>query len=69
MIINDGCVIVYCISRMSLLDRKSIFLLKKSPFYQFEIAFSDIWIFLTIKGVGWMGTSNFVKKKNSSFLN
>ena len=27
-------------------------LLNKSPLFQFEIAFSDIWIFLTPKAVG-----------------
>ena len=49
---NDGCAIVYCISRISLLYIKLIFFLKKSPLLQFEIAFNDISIFLTpLKGV------------------
>ena len=45
---NDGCAIVYSISRISLLDMKLIF----EPLFQFENAFSDIWIFLTPKGDG-----------------
>ena len=52
---NDGCAIVYCISRISLLDTKSIFFFfffLKSPLFQFEVAFSDIWIFLRPNGGG-----------------
>ena len=42
---NDGCAIVCYISRISI-----FFFAKVSPLFQFEIAFSDIWIFLAPKG-------------------
>ena len=50
---NDGCAIVYCISQISLLDMNFFFftLIKLTPLFQFEIAFSDIWIFLTPKEI------------------
>ena len=49
---NDGCAIVYRISHISLLDMKLFFtLIKLTPLFQFEIAFSDIWIFLTPKEI------------------
>ena len=47
--IHVDCAIVYCIGRIFLLDMKCL-LAKKSQLFQFEIAFSDIWIFLTPKG-------------------
>ena len=68
---NDGCAMVFCISKISLLDIKSSFLLlfflfkKKSPLFQFGIAISDIWIFLIPKG----NLESLVEKNNSSFFN
>ena len=47
-----GLAIVYCISLISLLDMILIIYQRKSPLFQFVIAFSDIWIFPTPKGVG-----------------
>ena len=49
---NDGCAIDYCISQISLLDMKAIFCWNKSALFQFEIAFSDIWILPTPRGGG-----------------
>ena len=46
---NYDFAIVYCIGRISLLDMKLLFAEKKSALFQFEIAFNDIWIFLTSK--------------------
>ena len=47
-------------------DMKSIFT-KKSPLFQFEIAFNNIWIFLTPKGDGGE-TSDFVDKNASIYF-
>ena len=58
---NDECEIDYCNDRIYLLDIKPGFGLKKSPLILFEIAFSDICIFLTPKGMGY--TSVCVEKK------
>ena len=53
--------LVYCIGGISLLDNEIDFLLKKkSPLFQFEIAFNDILIFLTTSVF-------FCRKNNSSF--
>ena len=49
--LNYGCAIVYCISRLSLLDMKSISYYETALFH-FEIVFSDILIFLIPKGLG-----------------
>ena len=35
---NDDCAVVYYVGRISLLDIKFIFFLKKSPLFQLEIA-------------------------------
>ena len=57
---NDDFVVVYGICRISLLDMKLIVCLKKSPLCLFEIAFTDIWIFLT--------PSAFFKKNEFLFI-
>ena len=64
---NDVFAIIYCIGRITLLYMKLIVCRKKSPLFQFEIAFNVIWIFLTPKG-GGEETSVFHRKTNSSHV-
>ena len=55
--LNDGCAMGFFIRRIALLDIKSTFcfIFKITPLFQFEIAFSNIWIFLIPRGGGGGG--------------